>query len=186
MPGGNGFTPVPGKPRGNGKQDSAGKARRRMPMARWFVDRLPQRGIPSVSLRRLLPEAQFVGCPDWEVSGCTDDHRRLDPGQVFVAVRDVRGYDGHAFVLKPWTGARGRGRGASLPRGGPAPGDCARRQVRPRPDLPGLGRRSLAALMTLGVTGTSGKTVTTCLSTRSSRPPACGAAWSARWAGPTA
>ena len=66
-------------------------------MARWFVDRLPQRGIPSVSLRRLLPEAHFVGCPDWEVSGCTDDHRRLDPGQVFVAVRDPR-YDGHAFV----------------------------------------------------------------------------------------
>ena len=56
-------------------------------MARWFVDRLPQRGIPSVSLRRLLPEARFVGCADWEVSGCSDDHRRLDPGQVFVAVR---------------------------------------------------------------------------------------------------
>ncbi len=68
-------------------------------MVRWFVDRLPQRGIPSVSLRRLLPEAQFVGCADWEVSGCCDDHRRLDPGQVFVAVRGARpGYDGQAFV----------------------------------------------------------------------------------------
>ena len=51
-------------------------------MARWFVDRLPERGIPSVSLRRLLPEAQFVGCTDWEVSGCCDDHRRLEPGPV--------------------------------------------------------------------------------------------------------
>jgi UDP-N-acetylmuramoyl-L-alanyl-D-glutamate--2,6-diaminopimelate ligase len=70
-----------------------------MPMARWFVDRLPQRGIPSVSLRRLLPEAQFVGCADWEVSGCTDDHRWLDPGQVFVAVREAwPGYDGHVYV----------------------------------------------------------------------------------------
>jgi UDP-N-acetylmuramoyl-L-alanyl-D-glutamate--2,6-diaminopimelate ligase len=70
-----------------------------MPMARWFVDRLPQRGIPSVSLRRLLPEAQFVGCADWEVSGCTDDHRRLDPGQVFVAVREAwPGYDGHVYI----------------------------------------------------------------------------------------
>ena len=68
-------------------------------MVRWFVDRLPQRGIPSVSLRRLLPEAQFVGCADWEVSGCTDDHRRLEPGQVFVAVPEARpGYDGHLFV----------------------------------------------------------------------------------------
>jgi UDP-N-acetylmuramoyl-L-alanyl-D-glutamate--2,6-diaminopimelate ligase len=66
-------------------------------MARWFVDRLPQQGIPSVSLRRLLPEAQFVGCEDFKVSGCTADSRRLDPGQVFVAVRGAR-HDGHAFV----------------------------------------------------------------------------------------
>ena len=68
-------------------------------MARWFVDRLPQRGIPSVSLRRLLPEAQFVGCADWNVSGCTDDHRRLEPGQVFVAARKAQtGYNGNLFV----------------------------------------------------------------------------------------
>src|SRR5436305_7512439 len=68
-------------------------------MARWFVDRLPQRGIPSVSLRRLLPEARFVGCHDFFVSGCTADSRRLDPGQVFVAVRGPR-HDGHAFVTQ--------------------------------------------------------------------------------------
>ncbi|MGC8643872.1 MAG: Mur ligase family protein, partial [Isosphaeraceae bacterium] len=65
--------------------------------ARWFVDRLPHGGIPSVSLRRLLPDAKFVGCPDWEVSGCSDDHRRLDPGQLFVATRGPH-YDGHAFI----------------------------------------------------------------------------------------
>ncbi len=68
-------------------------------MARWFIDRSPQRGIPSVSLRRLLPDAQFVGCQDWEVSGCTADSRKLDPGQVFVAVKGER-RDGHAFVFK--------------------------------------------------------------------------------------
>ncbi len=68
-------------------------------MARWFVDRLPQRGIPSVSLRRLFPEATFVGCADWEVTGCSNDHRRLEPGQVFVAIREPEpGYDGHVFV----------------------------------------------------------------------------------------
>ncbi len=68
-------------------------------MVRWFVDRMPQRGIPSVSLQRLLPEGDFVGGVDWEVSGCTDDHRRLDPGQVFVAFLEARtGYDGHFFV----------------------------------------------------------------------------------------
>ena len=76
-------------------------------MVRWFVDRLPQRGIPSVSLRRLLPEAQFVGCADWEVSGCCDDHRRLDPGQFFVAVPEARpGYDGHRFVREALERAR--------------------------------------------------------------------------------
>ncbi len=68
-------------------------------MARWFLDRSPQQGIPSVSLRRLLPEAQFVGCQDWEVSGCTADTRKLHPGQVFVAVKGDR-LDGHAFVSR--------------------------------------------------------------------------------------
>ncbi len=68
-------------------------------MARWFLDRSPQRGIPSVSLRRLLADAQFVGCQDWEVSGCTADTRKLDPGQVFVAVRGEN-HDGHAFVAR--------------------------------------------------------------------------------------
>jgi UDP-N-acetylmuramoyl-L-alanyl-D-glutamate--2,6-diaminopimelate ligase len=66
-------------------------------MARWFLDRSPQRGIPSVSLRRLLPEAQFLGCQDWEVSGCSSDTRKIHPGQVFVAVQGVR-IDGHSFV----------------------------------------------------------------------------------------
>ncbi len=66
-------------------------------MARWYVDRTPGRGVPSVSLRKLLAGARFVGCPDWEVTGCASDHRRLEPGQVFVAVRDAR-YDGHGHV----------------------------------------------------------------------------------------
>lgn len=66
-------------------------------MARWFVDRSAQRGIPSVSLRRLLPEARFVGCRDLVVSGCSADSRKLDPGQVFIALRGDR-HDGHQFV----------------------------------------------------------------------------------------
>jgi UDP-N-acetylmuramoyl-L-alanyl-D-glutamate--2,6-diaminopimelate ligase len=131
-----------------------------MPMARWFVDRLPQRGIPSVSLRRLLPEAQFVGCPDWEVSGCTDDHRRLDPGQVFVAIRDLR-YDGHAFVRE----ALDRGAaGVVVER--PCP-EAGRLQVvvNDARSAHAVICQALAGdpsrrLMTLGVTGTFGKTVT--------------------------
>ena len=66
-------------------------------MARWFVDRQAQQGIPSISLRRLLPEARFEGCQDLEVSSCTADSRRIDPGQVFVALRGPR-HDGHAFI----------------------------------------------------------------------------------------
>ncbi len=129
-------------------------------MARWFVDRLPQRGIPSVSLRRLLPEARFVGCPDWEVSGCTDDHRRLDPGQVFVAIRDSR-YDGHAYVRE----ALDRGAaGVVVER--PCP-EAGRLQVivNDARSAHALICQALAGdpsrrFKTLGVTGTFGKTVT--------------------------
>jgi len=130
-------------------------------MARWFVDRLPQRGIPSVSLRRLLPEAQFVGCADWEVSGCTDDHRRLDPGQVFVAVREAwPGYDGHVYVRE----ALERGAaGVVVER--PCP-EAGRLQVVVADAMAAHARicQALAGdpsrqLLTLGVTGGFGRTI---------------------------
>ncbi len=130
-------------------------------MARWFVDRLPQRGIPSVSLRRLLPEAQFVGCADWEVSGCTDDHRRLDPGQVFVAVREARpGYDGHVYVRE----ALERGAaGVVVERPCPEAGrlqvvvaDAVAAHARICQALAGDPSRQL---LTLGVTGGFGRTI---------------------------
>jgi UDP-N-acetylmuramoyl-L-alanyl-D-glutamate--2,6-diaminopimelate ligase len=132
-----------------------------MPMARWFVDRLPQRGIPSVSLRLLLPEAQFVGCADWNVFGCTDDHRRLEPGQVFVAAREARpGYDGHVFVRE----ALERGAaGVVVER--PCP-EAGRLQV-VVPDAVAAHARICQALagdpshqlVTIGVTGSFGKTI---------------------------
>ena len=134
-------------------------------MARWFVDRLPQRGIPSVSLRRLLPEAQFVGCADWEVSGCCDDHRRLDPGQVFVAVRGIRpGYDGQAFVRE----ALERG-AAGVVLEHPCP-DAGRLQV-VVPDAAAAHSRICQALagdpsrqlLAVGVTGSFGRTITAIL-----------------------
>jgi UDP-N-acetylmuramoyl-L-alanyl-D-glutamate--2,6-diaminopimelate ligase len=133
-----------------------------MPMARWFVDRLPERGILSVSLRRLLPEAQFVGCADWSVFGCTDDHRRLEPGQVFVAAREARpGYDGHLFVRQ----ALERGAaGVVVER--PCP-EAGRLQVVVPNAVAAHARicQALAgdpsrALVTMGVTGSFGKTIT--------------------------
>jgi UDP-N-acetylmuramoyl-L-alanyl-D-glutamate--2,6-diaminopimelate ligase len=134
-------------------------------MARWFVDRLPQQGIPSVSLRRLLPEARFVGCMDWEVFGCSDDHRRLDPGQVFVAVREARpGYDGHIFVRE----ALERG-AAGVVVDRPCP-EAGRLQILV-PDTMAAHARICQALagdpshqlVTLGVTGSFGKTITALL-----------------------
>jgi UDP-N-acetylmuramoyl-L-alanyl-D-glutamate--2,6-diaminopimelate ligase len=68
-------------------------------MARWFVDRRPERGIPSVSLRRLLPQAQFLGCRDLIVSGCSADSRRLEPGEVFVAL-PRHGQDGQDNIAR--------------------------------------------------------------------------------------
>ncbi len=73
-------------------------------MARWFLDRSHKSGVPSISLRRLLPDAQFVGCADGQVSGCSSDPKTLDPGQWFVAVRgdesDGGGDDGHLMVAR--------------------------------------------------------------------------------------
>ncbi len=66
-------------------------------MMRWYVDRSSSRGIPSAHLRRLLPEAEFAGGNDWEVSGLSSDTRTLEPGQVFVALRGS-GRDGHESV----------------------------------------------------------------------------------------
>jgi UDP-N-acetylmuramoyl-L-alanyl-D-glutamate--2,6-diaminopimelate ligase len=128
-------------------------------MARWFVDRLPQQGIPSVSLRQLLPEARFVGCEDFEVSGCTADSRRLDPGQVFVAVRGAR-HDGHSFI----TQALERGAvGVVVEQQAP---EAGRLQVIV-PDSRAAHARLCQALagdpaeqmLTLGVTGASGRTL---------------------------
>jgi UDP-N-acetylmuramoyl-L-alanyl-D-glutamate--2,6-diaminopimelate ligase len=131
-------------------------------MSRWFVDREQERGIPSVSLRRLLPEARFVGCMDWQVSGCCDDHRRLEPGQLFVAVPEARpGYDGHRFVHE----ALDRGAaGVVVEHLCPAAGrlqvvvsDARAAHARICQALSG---DPSDHLLTLGVTGTYGQTIT--------------------------
>ncbi len=131
-------------------------------MARWFVDRLQERGIPSVSLRRLLPGAHFVGGMDWEVSGCCDDHRRLDPGQLFVAVPEAKpGYDGHRYIRE----ALDRGAaGVVLERLCPEAGrlqvvvpDARAAYARICQALSGDPSEHLAIL---GITGSYGKTIT--------------------------
>lgn len=67
-------------------------------MTRWRIDRSPRRGgTPSVNLRRLLPDATFVGRPGWEAAGCSTDADQVEPGQWYVAVRGDE-FDGHASV----------------------------------------------------------------------------------------
>ena len=131
-------------------------------MARWFVDRLPQRGLPSVSLRRLLPEAQFVGCADWKVFGCTDDHRRLEPGQVFVAVREARpGYDGHLFVREALEqGAAGVVVERPCPEAGRLQVIVPNATAAHARICQALAGDPSRQLVTLGVTGSFGKTIT--------------------------
>src|SRR6185437_2656927 len=129
-------------------------------MARWFVDRLPQRGIPSVSLRRLLPEARFVGCEDFEVSGCTADSRRLDPGQVFVAVRGER-HDGHAFVIRAMErGAAGVVVERPVPEAGRLQAVVPDSRAAHARLCQALAGDPSEQLLTLGVTGSCGGTVT--------------------------
>ncbi len=131
-------------------------------MARWFVDRLPQRGIPSVSLRRLLREAQFVGCTDWEVSGCCDDHRRLEPGQLFVAVPGARpGYDGHRFVREALErGAAGVVVEHACPEAGRLQVVVPNARAAHARICQALSGDPSHHLVTLGVTGSFGKTMT--------------------------
>ncbi|MDB5350883.1 MAG: UDP-N-acetylmuramyl-tripeptide synthetase [Planctomycetota bacterium] len=71
-------------------------------MALPFLSRSHEAGIPSVSLRRILPDATFVGCRDLRVAGCSSDSRRIEPGQVFVARRGetYHGLDFAAMALE--------------------------------------------------------------------------------------
>ena len=55
-------------------------------MARWFLDRTPQPGAPTINLRRLLPDAHFVGAGDSRILAYASDPRRLEAGDWFVAV----------------------------------------------------------------------------------------------------
>jgi UDP-N-acetylmuramoyl-L-alanyl-D-glutamate--2,6-diaminopimelate ligase len=116
-----------------------------------------------LSLRSVLPDAQFLGADDIAMAGCTCDSRRVQPGTVFVAVHGPNG-DKHAAVSEAIA------RGCS--------GIVADRPV-PGSGLPicyvpdsreALGRicHAMAGdpsrrLKVVGVTGAGGTTTTSCL-----------------------
>ena len=122
----------------------------------------PQGG-QKISLRRLLPEARFVGTDDVRVSACSCDSRRVRPGDLFVALPGSV-HDGHEFVRE----AAQRGAAAIL----------AQRRLT-AVDLPlccvpdtrhayarlcqALAGNPSEQLCVVGITGTNGKTTTSCL-----------------------
>jgi UDP-N-acetylmuramoyl-L-alanyl-D-glutamate--2,6-diaminopimelate ligase len=99
----------------------------------------------------------------FEPTGIADDSRRVEPGNLFVAVRGLR-VDGHHYV------AQAIGRGAAAVIVEAAEGELAVPQL-----IVDRGAASLASaaawwhgdpsreLLTVGVTGTNGKTTTSFL-----------------------
>jgi UDP-N-acetylmuramoyl-L-alanyl-D-glutamate--2,6-diaminopimelate ligase len=116
-----------------------------------------------LSLRALLPEAEFLGADDIRIGSCACDSRKIRPGQLFAALPGSR-YDGHAFAAE----AVARGASAVLaeqPRAELGVPVCAVPHVR---DAYGRVCQALAGnpsfkLKLIGVTGTNGKTTTSCL-----------------------
>ena len=151
-------------------------------MARWFVDRLPQRGVPSVSLRRLLPDARVHRVCGLESLWL---RRRPSSARTRPAIRCRRearaGYDGHHFVHQ----ALERGAaGVIVER--PCP-EAGRLQVIVPNAIAAHARicHALAGdpshqLVTMGVTGSFGKTMTALMVRRLLTQPAIDVVLSAR------
>ena len=120
-----------------------------------------QQRASGVSLRELFPRAEFMGAHDILVQSCCSDSRRIQPGDLFVALPGVQD-DGHEHASE----ALARGAAAMLvERMVPAPGlpQCVAPDVREAygkvcQAVVGFPSRRMR---TLGITGTSGKTTTT-------------------------
>lgn len=126
--------------------------------------RTPTGSMPGqVSLRRLFPQATFTQGHDIVVSSATDDSRRVQTGQLYVALRGCRS-DGHLFV----NDAAARGAAAVLVSRPQAQLDCPQCVVS---DTRAAWSRLCHALMgdpgddvsLVGITGTNGKTTTALL-----------------------
>ena len=117
----------------------------------------------SIRLDALLPEAAIVAADDIRVGGCSCDSRRIEPGQLFAALQG-RQHDGHDFVAE----AIRRGCSAVLAQ---RPLPEAGVPVCVVPDSREAYARICQALAgnpshqlkVIGVTGTNGKTTTSCL-----------------------
>jgi UDP-N-acetylmuramoyl-L-alanyl-D-glutamate--2,6-diaminopimelate ligase len=129
-----------------------------IPMLQW----VPHVPVP-VNLRRLFPQASFVGCGDIRTFEVTDNSSQCRPNSVFAVIRGTKA-DGHQFVPD----AIERGASALLvdrPLAEAAVPQCV------VPDVRRAYSELCSALMACpsrhiglaGVTGTNGKTTTTWL-----------------------
>ena len=122
----------------------------------------PARGQP-ISLRQVLPEADFFGPQDIRVTSCCCDSRSVESGDLFAALPG-RLLDGHDFAQEAvWRGSRSVLAERPLPEL-----DVPLCRV---PDVRAAYGRVCQALegnpsqnlKVIGVTGTNGKTTTSCL-----------------------
>ncbi len=117
----------------------------------------------GISLRRLLPEAEFLGADDIGVTSCCCDSRQVRPGDLFAALPGSV-HDGHHFARE----AAARGAGAVLaqrPVGGLHLPIClvADSRVAYGRVCQALAGDPSKHVRVIGVTGTNGKTTTACL-----------------------
>jgi UDP-N-acetylmuramoyl-L-alanyl-D-glutamate--2,6-diaminopimelate ligase len=116
-----------------------------------------------VSLRRLLPEAVILGADDIAVSGCACDSRQIRGGELFAALVGSH-HDGHDHIAD----AASRGCAAVLSER-PTPESALPWCIVPNArEAYGRVCQTLAGnpsqqLKLIGVTGTNGKTTTSCL-----------------------
>jgi UDP-N-acetylmuramoyl-L-alanyl-D-glutamate--2,6-diaminopimelate ligase len=116
-----------------------------------------------LSLRTLLPETEVIGADDLHPVRCTSDSRRVRPGDLFAALPGDR-VDGHQFIAD----AVSRGAAAVLCERKPAGISVACAVVPHVRHAYGRLCQALAGnpsfkLRLIGITGTNGKTTTSCL-----------------------
>jgi len=117
----------------------------------------------QISVRKLLPQAEFLGADDILATSCCCDSRRVEPGSVFVALAGPV-HDGHDHAAEAVAG----GATAVLAQRPISGLDVPVAIVPDTRDAYGRLCHALAGdpsrhLKVIGVTGTNGKTTTTCL-----------------------
>lgn len=117
----------------------------------------------SVSLRRVLPEAEFVGVDDVHVRACVHDSRAIESGDLFVALQGS-GHDGHDFVEEAARrGCRAMVVQRPVPDLGPPVIQVSDTRAAHGRVCQALAGHPSRQLKVIGITGTNGKTTTSCL-----------------------